>query len=147
MKLEVAKKWIEALRSGKYNQDHHALCRKTPDGLTFCCLGVLHDTMGGWWGIGEDNMSIALSAVGAIQMNGRTDILPHEEWERFFDPMNVPTNQESFVCLNDTYHASFAEIADMIEEAFIKQSAPFHKLFNDFADKRRTLMLERGLVD
>lgn len=31
------KKWIDALRSGKYEQGTHALCR---DGK-YCCLGVL----------------------------------------------------------------------------------------------------------
>jgi len=39
MKLEVKKLWIEALRSGKYEQGRGALNK---DGK-FCCLGVLCD--------------------------------------------------------------------------------------------------------
>lgn len=39
MKPEVKKKWLEALRSGKYKQDRGYL--KTDEG--YCCLGVLCD--------------------------------------------------------------------------------------------------------
>ena len=38
MKREIAKKWIKALRSGKYQQGSDRL---RGDGDQFCCLGVL----------------------------------------------------------------------------------------------------------
>lgn len=38
MKKEIAKKWVAALRSGKYRQAHNVL--RSPDNA-FCCLGVL----------------------------------------------------------------------------------------------------------
>ena len=37
-----AKKWLEALRSGKYEQGKYVLC-STEDGDRFCCLGVACD--------------------------------------------------------------------------------------------------------
>lgn len=44
MKKEVAEKWTEALRSGKYEQGRGALCQdKKSGGRAFCCLGVLCD--------------------------------------------------------------------------------------------------------
>ena len=39
MNQEVKKLWIEALRSGEYQQGYGALCC----GNTYCCLGVLTD--------------------------------------------------------------------------------------------------------
>lgn len=42
MKKEVAKKWIKALRSGKYKQGQGVLKQTTDNGQTYhCCLGVL----------------------------------------------------------------------------------------------------------
>ena len=47
MKPELKKQWVEALRSGKYEQGEKTL--KTPDDK-FCCLGVLCDISGlGKW--------------------------------------------------------------------------------------------------
>lgn len=40
LKPEIKKAWLEALRSGKYEQGHQAL--RTVDSK-FCCLGVLCD--------------------------------------------------------------------------------------------------------
>jgi hypothetical protein len=45
MNKKIAKKWVEALRSGEYRQGREALCRIDPlDGTeSYCCLGVLTD--------------------------------------------------------------------------------------------------------
>jgi hypothetical protein len=55
MNIEIAKKWIEALRSGKYEQSRGTL--KTFSG--YCYLGVLYDihknqTQEGEWIIAQD---------------------------------------------------------------------------------------------
>lgn len=39
MDVEIKRKWVEALRGGKYKQHHHALAN--PDRSAHCCLGVL----------------------------------------------------------------------------------------------------------
>src|ERR1700680_3265817 len=41
MKLTITKKWVKALRSGKYKQHRGDLVG--PKGNSFCCLGVLTD--------------------------------------------------------------------------------------------------------
>ena len=41
MKKEIATKWVEALRSGKYSQGKNYLKRTVGDNTTHCCLGVL----------------------------------------------------------------------------------------------------------
>lgn len=41
MRPEIAKRWVEALRSGKFKQGKHRLANETPDGRNYCCLGVL----------------------------------------------------------------------------------------------------------
>jgi hypothetical protein len=46
MNKEIAKQWVEALRSGKYEQGKHQL--RSLDNK-FCCLGVLCDIMGAKW--------------------------------------------------------------------------------------------------
>lgn len=37
----VKKKWLKALRSGKYEQGQECLLTRTEEGDKFCCLGVL----------------------------------------------------------------------------------------------------------
>ena len=37
---ENRRKWVEALRSDKYNQTMGALCRRIDDSFEYCCLGV-----------------------------------------------------------------------------------------------------------
>ncbi len=45
MKADLKRKWVEALRSGKYKQGEGELRR----GDAFCCLGVLADVRGAEW--------------------------------------------------------------------------------------------------
>ena len=51
MNAEAKKKWVEALRSGKYRQVHGTLFSGVNDGTVMCCaLGVLNDVSGlGEW--------------------------------------------------------------------------------------------------
>lgn len=47
MNQEIKVKWLEALRSGKYQQGSMQL--KDPFNNTYCCLGVLCDITGCKW--------------------------------------------------------------------------------------------------
>lgn len=38
-----ARKWVEALRSGKYQQGQNRLATVEPDGIKYCCLGIACD--------------------------------------------------------------------------------------------------------
>lgn len=47
MNEQIAKQWVAALRSGKYNQGQGFLCRIDPYGNKYhCCLGVLCEVLG-----------------------------------------------------------------------------------------------------
>jgi hypothetical protein len=44
MNKNIMKKWVKALRSGKYRKTSRKLCRITKNGnKSWCCLGVLTD--------------------------------------------------------------------------------------------------------
>lgn len=46
MKADIKEKWLEALRSGRYQQGRYRLCTDKAGKLTHCCLGVLCEVMG-----------------------------------------------------------------------------------------------------
>lgn len=47
MKKSVMKKWVKALRSGKYKQGSFQLAEETLEGdMAYCCLGVLCELSG-----------------------------------------------------------------------------------------------------
>lgn len=43
---KLCRKWIKALRSGKYRQGRGALKRGNQYGTSYCCLGVAEDAIG-----------------------------------------------------------------------------------------------------
>lgn len=47
MKAALKKKWIAALRSGKYKQTQGTLVEDFGEGRTYCCLGVLRNCVTG----------------------------------------------------------------------------------------------------
>jgi hypothetical protein len=103
MDAQLKAKWVEALRSGEYQQGLRAL-RK---GNSFCCLGVLCDVMGAEWDKGEDDLNATLNgekqdyylAPEALAVVGMTD-----------------KEQEVLYGMNDNEGKTFPQIADYIEE-------------------------------
>jgi hypothetical protein len=116
MDPELKKKWVEALRSGKYEQTKE--CLHNDDG--YCCLGVLADIKGVEWKreVGEE-------------LGEKTFVFYEEEYDttKQFDTgipnywINVPSVENHLVHMNDgsLYHEieskTFAEIADYIENS------------------------------
>lgn len=105
MKPEIKKIWIEALRSGKYQQGQGAL----KEGDSFCCLGVLCDLYDstGWDPAPNDNRSKKLSFqsfMGAPSL----DVL---DWSKFPQAL-----LQDYIDANDIHDLTFHQIADMIEE-------------------------------
>lgn len=104
MKKDIAKKWVEALRSGKYVQGKGTLIN---DG-NHCCLGVLCEISGfggsgdhGWQQYGSLPKDVRQwSGMGTV-----TGILPG----------SGEFNELSLVTLNDKAGATFDEIADIIQ--------------------------------
>jgi hypothetical protein len=92
----VAKKWVAALRSGKYQQGKCFL--KTDDGK-FCCLGVL----------AELAKEVGLSNDGDKFLDGSVVI-----WSGLHGSSGSYANGESLAFDNDR-GKTFLEIADIIE--------------------------------
>jgi hypothetical protein len=107
MDAYLKKKWVEALRSGKYKQGQQRL-RTTDD--CYCCLGVLCDVAGGGeWKRGPDGWDYHLdNTVGYA-------LLPPAMEVRVFGTLNPTPVTGPLIALNDSQRASFAEIADYIE--------------------------------
>ena len=119
MKADIKQRWIDALRSGKYEQGRGAL--RTGD--TFCCLGVLcdiHKPEG--WKFCQGGGDVARQ-WGYEDFNGdgeRNDVLPPhvKRWAGL--ELQSPEIKKldgyaaSLANLNDN-GTTFAEIADLIE--------------------------------
>ena len=109
---ENAKKWVAALRSGKYRQGRGALCRDD----SFCCLGVACDVyqkeVGG--------MQVR-QVANMVQFNGETGVLPKvvRLWLGTFDEnpdlVGADTNTCPLAARNDRGE-SFESLADLIEK-------------------------------
>lgn len=118
MDKEWKKKWLEALRSGKYKQGQNELRSKDN---SFCCLGVLCDIAGG----GEWSKETGEDPGGRLwyyKSNGdRTSCyLSHDVVDRVGLDRTNPIleslgSEYSVSALNDS-EMSFEELADLIED-------------------------------
>lgn len=98
---EVATKWVEALRSGKYKQ-----CRnKLADGEGgFCCLGVIGAVMG----------EVTNPAPVECEIETQSYSPYSDQFEELFKE-----ECDFFWVLNDSDEKTFTEIADIIEEKYL----------------------------
>lgn len=111
MDSKLKKKWVEALRSGKYRQTQYTL-RDECNG--FCCLGVLADVANLRWKKKPHNGNFSLykkdySCVALGEPDPHTSYTPLKENICPFE------FQKDLSSMNDSGH-SFEEIADYIEE-------------------------------
>ena len=108
MNPQVKEKWLNALRSGEYQQTQTALRKE--DG--FCCLGVLCDLYGK-----EHNVEWKLVDAGIYyEFQDKKAILPLSviEWAGVEDD-NPEICETPLSRLNDN-GSTFNEIADFIEK-------------------------------
>lgn len=110
MNSELKPKWIEALRSGKYQQTSERLCEERYGDRSYCCLGVLADIINpdGWFKESEDFYVSWSGKDGILELAGLASV---EELTNIGDVM-----QGELVSMNDNEGKSFVEIADWIEE-------------------------------
>lgn len=117
----VKGKWLQALRSGEFNQARRFL--RTPEG--FCCLGVLCElhrrekASGPAW----IEHPFLFGAAGSKSYYGTSFFLPLEVQRWAGLPMDDPFHMEGaqrvhLSMLNDNKGCSFEEIADVIEENY-----------------------------
>jgi hypothetical protein len=125
---ENVRAWVDALRSGAYQQGRLAL--RTPDD-EFCCLGVACDVSGlGEWEPSEglytdlryvirDEHDEVVTRAGAYLPGPVRDWLGIES-----DNPKLGVEQvNSAVNANDMLGWTFDQIADAIEEAYLKPAA------------------------
>lgn len=110
MKRELRQKWIDALRSGEYEQGHRAL--KDSDGR-YCCLGVLCDVAGAVW---TETAPIGSMARFACSVNGTLSSIS-TLGPNLYKELGLDCSREITLWgMNDNTGASFKEIADWIEQ-------------------------------
>lgn len=142
--VELAKVWVDALRSGDFNQTDGRLGRVDNEGNeSFCCLGVLCELVAAdgtisrsvsdkYWD--EDDYH-EIQFEGASGMPGESVIKTFFGEDASFDSprlweVDLPeslvdkygSEQQTIGLsdLNDSDHLSFDQIADAIENSYIK---------------------------
>lgn len=66
MDKKLKKQWVEALRSGDYEQGTNVLCKLTATGAQYCCLGVLAEVVEGedtWYAFNAEALATARGDV------------------------------------------------------------------------------------
>lgn len=109
---KLKKKWIDALRSGKYKQTTGALRRQSDNEVGYCCLGVLCE-VAGLERIGNYYSSRHFRMEGSI-----TDTSLQREWGLDKKVVHLGENaelQDKLVALNDDSEKSFEQIANYLE--------------------------------
>jgi hypothetical protein len=116
----VKKQWVEALRSGEYQQGREALRRQSLDGDRFCCLGVLCELAAKAEVIPQPRLSGRRTfSYGVGHAEENTAYPPRQVWQwadlGTRDPMvKVEGIYRSLATLNDS-GKDFATIAALIE--------------------------------
>lgn len=140
MNKEIAQLWVDALRSGKYEQTKGRLHRTIASdyGLNdsenvpagYCCLGVLCEVA-----VEKQVVKVVdTSSTGSVSYGLGTDRsmtwLPKavEDWSSLRDTtvsveINGRTERRGLAELNDSGEFTFLQIADAIEDNFIKETA------------------------
>ena len=106
LKQSVKKKWIAALRSGKYKQGDSALHK----GEKYCCLGVLAEVLGAEWKDNGYYLNVPFVDDKLVGAKGSA--------HGYLSPAFCGLYKKTQVALgskNDT-GLSFKEIADYIEK-------------------------------
>lgn len=127
MKANIKELWVQALRSGKYQQGRAWL--HNADENEYCCLGVLCE-------VAKENgveMSVRTETKGfdtVTLYDTHSQFLPPSvcEWAGLHaeesptvqaqNPYTGEENQYTLVDLNDEWQWSFNKIADIIEDQF-----------------------------
>lgn len=126
MKKHIAKKWAEALRSGKYKQGYNRL---RDEKNNFCCLGVLCNLHA------NEFPKLAKTQSDPLSYLGEEDSLPKEvlEWSGLSDSLGelkeIDWWDEDDTRIFDRYTSlaeandegvKFKKIADWIEQNYEK---------------------------
>lgn len=121
MKEEIARKWIEALRSEEYTQTVTGNLRIIDKDFTrYCCLGVLC-VLAEKEGVKTDWEAFDHPPLEVQEWSGLDNENP-----RLQDPED-PENKVDAIHLNDIDEFSFPKIADWVETTYLKSVHPVNK--------------------
>ena len=136
MNEDVKKKWVEALRSGKYVQGKGALrCEESQEGPKHCCLGVLcelavdagvtmrysrYDEDDPFVGFGPADTDLSVVEKYCAPEGFSEDFLPAvvQKWAGLTeeDPIVEKEDGATLSYFNDRGNYTFEQIAKVIEE-------------------------------
>jgi hypothetical protein len=112
---ENISKWVDALRSGRYEQTTGRLANQEG----YCCLGVACEVAI------DSGVKLSRDTVtnGTILYDGNCDGLPYpvSEWLGLFDEYDPVLHGRRASLWNDESLADFPKIASLIEEEFLKE--------------------------
>lgn len=106
MKADIRTKWLEALRSGRYQQGRGWLKFKDGDGERYCCLGVLCEVAGRKLVPSKDGATFTVEGAANAQFP------PSDLCKEVMLPDLIV---RKLVSMND-HDNSFEDIAKYIEE-------------------------------
>jgi len=107
MKKKLKKKWVKALRSGKYDQGTGGL--HSEDDNTHCCLGVLCEVL-----VKKDKKNFSKHGDSFIFNNKR---MLGELNDELLKKVKITDEQQvELICMNDSDDMSFKKIAKYIEK-------------------------------
>lgn len=128
MKQEIKASWLEALRSGRFEQTDGALSKVRDGRLKHCCLGVLCELAVEAGVVDRDAQArdvVEGGYVGYVPKGygahyGETSVLPAAvtgwaELDETNPGVSGPDGRTSLAGLNDDHSYTFAAIADVIE--------------------------------
>lgn len=109
MKKELRDKWVEALRSGDYEQGMDALCSPSEDsdGFKYCCLGVLFEV--------ENGEDAWIDPGPGFSLEVKQPVAEEYSACSFYQGPLARDAASELAKMNDN-GASFKAIADWIEE-------------------------------
>lgn len=114
MDKKLARKWVDALRSGKYKQGRNSLVK---DGK-YCCLGVLCELLPGGISLhGHDNSGLREGTVRQLGLRSPLGLLTESRVS--LSELNDTGAHIDY--LNYTKPLTFDEIADVIQIEYISR--------------------------
>ena len=123
MNPEIKQKWVDALRSGRYEQDTRSSLLYNSNSNSFCCLGVLCDIrreetgfeLNSFFDEVIEDIAVELLPPDIVKWAG----LKEEILTRVGDGFDIQTRGNEYSSLsavNDSGRYSFKQIANIIEE-------------------------------
>jgi len=122
---ELVKLWVEALRSGRYQQVQYKLREKPEDGGGHCCLGVLCEVAKPMLSLeGTKELEDYLDNRGyppkeILKLLGQNIEIEDAKYQY----ISVQMKDGGFIpahSLNDSYNMTFDQIADLLEQTHLK---------------------------